>query len=133
MVMLFKKGDPALCSNYRPISLLAIGYKILASILLQRLKSAGAENRIWHTQYGFKSNASIIDVLFITRQILDTIWAEKDSQIIFATLDWSKAFDSIAPQCLRNALLRFGLPEKFVNMVSSIYHRRRFCVSDFGY
>ena len=38
VTMLFKKGDPSLCDNYRPISLLAIGYKILIAILLIRLK-----------------------------------------------------------------------------------------------
>ena len=38
---LYKKGDPAMPENYRPISLLAIGYKIFASLLLHRLKTAG--------------------------------------------------------------------------------------------
>ena len=46
---LFKKGDPAQCSNYRPISLLCCGYKFLATILLERLKEADAEARIWST------------------------------------------------------------------------------------
>ena len=39
--MLFKKGDPAECENYRPISISSIGYKLFAAILLQRLKQAG--------------------------------------------------------------------------------------------
>ena len=43
--LLFKKGDPALCENYRPITLLAVGYKILALIMLLRLKEAEAEKR----------------------------------------------------------------------------------------
>ena len=35
---IFEKGDASKCEKYRPISLLPVGYKIFASILLQRLK-----------------------------------------------------------------------------------------------
>ena len=33
VAMLFKKGDPSECDNYRPISVLAVAYKIFASML----------------------------------------------------------------------------------------------------
>ena len=45
----FKKGDASKCDNYRPILLLAFGYKIFASVLLHWLRAAGAEARIWAT------------------------------------------------------------------------------------
>ena len=43
---IFKKENPASCENYRPISLLAIGYKVFATILLRKLKTAGANARV---------------------------------------------------------------------------------------
>ncbi len=52
--------------------------------------------------------------------------------MIFLALDWAKAFDSISPACLSKALLRFGIPEPFIEMVNNIYDRRSFFVADSG-
>lgn len=49
VALLFKKTDPSSCANYRLISLLCVGYKMLASILLRRLKNGGAGSRVWST------------------------------------------------------------------------------------
>ena len=84
---LYKKGDPALPEKYRPISLLAIGYKIFASMLLQRLKNAGAENNITITQFGFKSNSGTRDALFLVRRLIEKCWAQQDSPLILLALD----------------------------------------------
>ena len=52
-----KKGDTSLPDNYRPISLVTVGYKIFASLLLNRLRDDGAQKKIWTTQFGFKQSA----------------------------------------------------------------------------
>ena len=91
--MLFKKGDPAECENYRPISISPIGYKLFAAILLQRLKQAGAEDRIWRTQFGLHSGRGAADVVFLARRMLDDTWSTRDSSRLFLALAWAKAFD----------------------------------------
>ena len=58
VVPIYKNGDPASCDNYRPISLVSVLYKVYAKILLNRLKAAGAEARLWSRQFGFRSRRS---------------------------------------------------------------------------
>ena len=132
VVAIYKKGDPTEASNYRPISLLQIGYKLFAQIILQRLKEAGAEKRIWPTQFGFKSGCGTAEALFLARRIIDKAWMLESGGTILMALDWAKAFDSISPAALRVCLQRFGLPAKFLSIISAIYADRRFTVRDTG-
>ena len=125
---LFKKGDLGDCGNYRPISLICVGYKLFASILLQRLETAGAEDRIWNIQFGFKGRRGTTDALLLARRILEQTQERPDRKILMLALDGAKAFDSVAPQRLIEALRRFGLPRFFTDIVSSIYSSRNFFV-----
>ena len=130
--LIFKKGDPSNCGNYRPISLLCIGYKIIVSILLQRLKQGGVESKIWSTQFGFKFNFGTFYALFVVRRIIDDVWSEKQGSAVFVALDWAKAFDCISPEGLLDALRRCGLPRSFLDFIRNIYTHRQFFVEDMG-
>ena len=125
VVAIFKKGDTSLPANYRPISLLSAGYKLYASILLQRLKRRGPEQCIRRTQFGFKSGCGTTDALFAARRMIDAAWTSGDGELLLVMLDWSKALDRIHPAALLTALHRFGLPGAFIDMVRSIYSGRR--------
>jgi len=130
--MVFKKGDPALCENYRPICVLSIAYKILASMLKQRLLDAGVERQLWRTQYGFRKQRGTVDAIHIARRRIELACAQRRGSVSLLALDWRKAFDCINVQSLLDALRRFGLPEGLVSIVSSIMDGRRFYVRDFG-
>ena len=129
---IYKKGDPAVCENYRPISLLNIGYKMFAVILLKRLQKAGADNNLWPTQFGFRRGRGTQDALFLVRRQLEHTWAQKNGKVVLLALDWAKAFDSVSPSALAGALLRIGLPQELVEMIQAIYQHRRFVVRDAG-
>ena len=124
MITIFKKGDTAHCENYRPISLLQIGYKLFALVLLKRLKKAGAESRIWPTQFGFKSKSGTRDALFLARRMIERAWEQQNGKLIYLALDWAKAFDSISPDALVAALKHFGVPEKMLKVIRSKYTNR---------
>ena len=129
---LFKKGDSADCANYRPISLLPIGYKLYATVLLNRLKEAGAERRIWGTQFGFRSGHGTSDALFIARRLIENAWEARSGKLVMLALDWAKAFDSVSPDSLVQALVRFGATQEFAEAVRAIYSDRSFRVRDAG-
>ena len=132
VAMIFKKGDLAQCENYRPICLLQIGYKIFAIILLNRLRDAGAEDNIWRTQFGFKRKCGTIDAVFLARRVMEEIWGRNRGKGIFVALDWAKAFDSISPESMTLAFVRFGLPSKLISVLTAIYTNRHFTVRDHG-
>ena len=132
VAMLFKKGDPADANNYRPICLLSIAYKLFASLLKQRLLAAGVEDRLWHSQFGFRRGHGTEDAIFVALRKIEIACAQRHGRLCLLALDWKKAFDSINLQSLLDALLRFGIPESMVQMISGMMSRRCFYVDDCG-
>ena len=57
----------------------------------------------------------------------------KDDQLVFLALDWSKAFDSVDPERLCHALIRFGILQKFCDAVGAVYKDQQFTVRDSGH
>jgi hypothetical protein len=118
---IFKKGAPDQCDNYRPISLLCVAYKVYASILLKRLQASGAEARLTSTQYGFRTGFGTGDAIFCMRRLIELASARRGGQVSMLALDWKRAFDSINPEILEQALKRFGVPNSMLQAVRDIY------------
>ena len=133
VVPIFKKGNPEDCGNYRPISLVSILYKVYAMLLLNRLKAAGVERRLWPSQFGFRQGFSTEDALFIVRRNIDKAWAARGGSVLLLALDWKKAFDCLAPDRMLIALRRFGINEDMLTAIEGIYKNRFFNVRDGGH
>ena len=130
--MIHKKGRVDACENYRPISLLSVGYKVYAALLHKRLVDTGAEERLSKSQFGFRRGCGTADAIFTLRRKVEQAWAQRDGRLIVLALDWSKAFDSMSPDALLIGLRRFGLPEKVLETIGAIYQDRRFQLRDCG-
>ena len=119
----FLNDDMGDYSNYKPISIIVIAYKILAHIILHRLKAGGAEQCILQNYFGLKSKARRIDELFLARRAINhAIKHGAPSHLI--TLDLSKAFDSLMPHALFCAFNRFGISSNMISMIKHIYHEK---------
>jgi len=95
IVLIHKKGDKLLASNYRPISLTSISCKIMECLihthLFTHLKS---QNILCDQQHGFQPRRSCESQLITTvNNITKTLNRGLQTDIIF--LDLSKAFDKV--------------------------------------
>jgi len=67
---IYKKGDRAVCSNYRLITLLNNAYKIFTILLNNRLSKI-VESELSEAQVGFRTNRSTLDNIFIICQTFE--------------------------------------------------------------
>ncbi|XP_061891552.1 dickkopf-related protein 3b isoform X2 [Entelurus aequoreus] len=114
------KGDKSLCGNSRGISLLAVAGKVLAKVMLHRLVNNITEDLLPESQCGFRKNRSTVDMVFTTRQLQEKC-REQHQDLFVAFIDLSKAFDTVNRELLWNILLKFGCPQKFVNILRQFH------------
>ena len=126
VVSLYKKGNPRMQSNYRPISLLNAMYKIYAKIVKYRMATI-IDGYITETQYGFRKSRSTAQAIHVVRRIAD--YAEMGcTEMNMLLLDWEKAFDRVYHEKLLESLRRLRIPEKIVKVVESLYENPEFIV-----
>ena len=126
IVPLPKKGDKTLMSNYRGISLMSIAAKIYNKIILNRIREP-VDAILRPNQAGFRRGRSCGDQIHVIRRLLE---GANDKQIpIFITfVDFKKAFDSINREIMFSILRHYGIPEKIVNAIKTIYKNSRSAV-----
>ena len=66
----YKRGDRLDCTNYGPMTLLNVAYKIFTIILKERLVDI-IETELGDYQSGFRPNRSTADNIFMIRQIIE--------------------------------------------------------------
>ena len=88
-----KKGNLQQCNNYRTVSLISHGIKVMLKIILNRLKPL-AENIIAEEQAGFRHGRSTIEQIFNIR-ILCEKHLQHQRNIYHVFIDFKKAFDRV--------------------------------------
>ncbi len=121
VISLIPKPDKDLLviDNWRPISLLTLDYKILASVYAKRL-SYGLGNIISESQSGFMKDRHISNNIRLELDLLDyPDLIHSDGLILF--LDFHKASDTIEHKCIFRTLELFGFWKAFIETVTMFY------------
>ena len=120
----FKKDNPQLISNYRPISLLSPTSKILERLVYNRLYEFCFANKLLTPQNsGFKKNESAMNQLIhLTTLIYNGLKDNKKIAAVF--LDISKAFDRVWHDGLIHKLNKVGVHGKLLKWLKSYLSKR---------
>lgn len=117
--LIFKKGDTDDISNYRPISLTNVDYRILAFVLSNRLQSV-IDSIVSHDQTAYIRNRYMGYNIKLIQDIVDHYEKSDKGGIIFMA-DFQKAFDSLEWEFLFKTLEFFNFGPSFMRWVKMIY------------
>ena len=129
--LLYKKEDPLLLKNWRPISLLNTDYKICTKVLANRLKKVLSVILSEDQTCGVPGR-SIYENLFLLRDTLDYI-DHKQVSAALISLDQEKAFDRVNHGFLQRVLSRFNFGPSFRQWVNIVYTDIHSCVLNNGW
>ncbi|CAK1586602.1 unnamed protein product [Parnassius mnemosyne] len=115
-----KKGDGSDPSNYRPIAITSLFYKVMESIINCLLVRYLEDHQlISDRQYSFRRGRSAGDLLgYLTHRRAEAV--ESKGEELAVTLDIAKAFDRVWHKALLSKLPSCGLPDKSCNWIASI-------------
>ncbi len=119
LTVLPKKGDLTKCENYRGIMLLSVPGKIMSKIILNRMKKI-VDKKLRKNQAGFRPNRSCADQITTLRIIIEQS-QEWNCPLYINFIDYQKAFDSLDRNSLWKIMAHYGIPQKVIRLVRSMY------------
>jgi len=113
-----KVQNPEKAADYRPISLVSIGLKIITKILANRLQKVIIP-LIHVNQYGFIKSRTIQDCISWAFEYLNICHKSK-KEIVIIKIDFEKAFDMVEYNAILEMLKHMGFGEVFVGWIRKI-------------
>ena len=129
--LIYKKGDKADISNYRPISLSNVDYKILAFVLAHRVQNV-VGNIINKDQSAYIKGRYMGHNIRLVNDVIDHYDQIGEEGMLFLA-DFKKAFDSLEWNFMIQTLSFFNFGDSFMNWVKTLYGAPKACIKNNGY
>ena len=136
-IPIFKgKGERSNPTNYRAITLLSMGTRIIARIVASRLlKWAEEEKLLREEQFGFRKERGTREAIYIMRRIHEEAKETKEEEIgvdetekrrwTALLLDLKKAYPSTQRDMLWATLEKLGVPQGIMRVLKILHERTR--------
>jgi hypothetical protein len=121
-MLLILTTEASKVGDWRPITLLCCGYKIISGIVAKRLEKY-LEKIIGRAQKGFMKNKNIHTCTLNLMNCIDRAW-ETRKEIGIMCVDFSKAFDSVEHEMIKNVMRFFGFGDIMTKMVMTLLKGR---------
>ena len=122
LIVLFKKGNPLNCGNYRGISVNDIFFRLYDKILAKRLS-------LWYKpcveQAGSQKGRNCIEHIMTLRLFIDYAKISK-LKLYILFIDFEKAYDKIVRRKLIERLKDLGCGYRMINNIIAIYKCTKF-------
>jgi hypothetical protein len=124
--LIAKCDKPTSFSDYMPISLCNLVYKIITKIIANRLNLVLSKS-LSLEQFGFLLDRQIMDVVGVTQEAIHSIKMRHMKSLVLK-LDLHKAYDCIRWDFLRLVLLQIGLNLQVTNWILGFVSSTSFVV-----
>ena len=126
LTLIPKTNQADQADGFRPIALCNVIYKIVASVVAQRLKLI-LPSIISPEQTGFVEGRQILDGLVVAQEVIHTLKTKKERGMLIK-LDLSKAYDRLSWKSLETVLKAFGFYDRWVKWVLSMISTPNFSI-----